>query len=72
MTTKKKESKGTPPKVSDELAKIGQELLKSHPDMTVIHMTSDGNGFFLACDAATHAAKLKDKTVYPLEKEKAE
>lgn len=63
-----KEKTTTTPKVSDAVIKIGQELLKSYPDMKVIHMTADGRGFFRIEDAAAHAATLKNKTVTPIER----
>lgn len=51
------------PKVSDALTKIGQALLKSNPDMAVVYMTADGQGFYAENDAENHARALTNKAV---------
>ncbi|MFC4262469.1 hypothetical protein ACFOWM_06255 [Ferruginibacter yonginensis] len=37
--------------------------LKENPRCDVIHSTSDGNLFYVHCDAVNHAKTLEDKTV---------
>ncbi len=59
----KEAEKKSESKVSDAVEKIGKALLKSNPGMSVVYMTSDGNGFYEKNDANNHARILKDKTV---------
>lgn len=48
---------------STALKEVGKRLLKQYPRESMIHVTSDGTGFFAKDDAIRHANKLPDKIV---------
>lgn len=64
--TKAKTKKAAEPKVSDAVVEIGKGLLKSNPEMSVVHMTADGRGFYEKNDAELHARTLTNKAVTPV------
>lgn len=66
--TPAKPKKAAEPKVSDAVAKIGKNLLKNNPDMSVVYMTADGRGFYEKNDAELHARNLTNKAVTPVKK----
>ncbi|WP_281233502.1 hypothetical protein [Flavobacterium gelatinilyticum] len=39
------------------------KIFETHKDLKEVHMTSDGEVFYNACDAKSHAKNLKDKSV---------
>lgn len=66
--TPAKPKKAAEPKVSDAVVKIGKNLLKNNPDMSVVYMTADGRGFYEKNDAELHARTLNNKAVTPVKK----
>lgn len=66
--TPAKPKKAAEPKVSDAVVKIGKNLLKNNPDMSVVYMTADGRGFYEKNDAELHARNLNNKAVTPVKK----
>lgn len=66
--TPAKPKKTAEPKVSDAVVKIGKNLLKNNPDMSVVYMTADGRGFYEKNDAELHARTLNNKAVTPVKK----
>ncbi|MEG1540054.1 MAG: hypothetical protein RR383_08950 [Muribaculaceae bacterium] len=45
-------------KVSNAVIKVGKQILKSHPDIDVVYMTTDGMAFFASDDAANHSRAI--------------
>lgn len=56
------------PKVSDAVVKIGKNLLRNNPEMSVVYMTADGRGFYEKNDAELHARILNNKAVTSVKK----
>ena len=63
-----KPKKAAEPKVSDAVVKIGKNLLKNNPEISVVYMTADGRGFYEKNDAELHARTLNNKAVTPVKK----
>lgn len=56
------------PKASIAVRKVGKQILKDHPDMEVVYMTTDGMAFFALDDAIGHSRAINGGDVIPVKR----
>lgn len=61
---KKEATKDNSTVAAKAAAKLASNILKANPDISEVHITSDGTAFYTRNDAQNHANTLKNREVF--------